>query len=267
VCTPVKPGSEVAEEVLHRHGRYRQVAPNLRVKQVVIGQGERRGRNAGCFNPEEAQRQKAHRDRVLAELEAELASLATFDPGKGHSKRQCQLRASERYGRYLSVGVDGKLFINRMAIQRVERLDRKLVVHSNDDTLPAEEMALGYKQLVEVERAWWMLKSGLRVRPVFHWRPHRIGAHVSLVMRSPLLRRILESRCRDTWRSIQAELQRIQLARLSTPHGEVWQVTEGTLEARNSLKQLGITPPPPVRDVVLRPSDTPERLSYRRVRT
>ncbi|MDO8369797.1 MAG: hypothetical protein Q7S71_03665 [Candidatus Nitrotoga sp.] len=47
------------------------------------------------------------------------------------------------------------------------------MVHSNDDTLTAEDMALGYsyKQQQRVEEAWRTTKSGLKMRPVFHWAP------------------------------------------------------------------------------------------------
>ncbi|HTP24885.1 MAG TPA: hypothetical protein VMK12_04400 [Anaeromyxobacteraceae bacterium] len=72
LCMPIRPGSEVAEDVLLRPGRYRKVAQNLEVEQVVIGEGERRRRHAVCFNPEEEKRQRAHREQALAELEAEL---------------------------------------------------------------------------------------------------------------------------------------------------------------------------------------------------
>ena len=59
--------------MLSRPGRYRSVAQNLQVKEVVVGDGERRRRYALCFNPLEAKRQKAHREDLLKELEAELA--------------------------------------------------------------------------------------------------------------------------------------------------------------------------------------------------
>ena len=52
-------GDEVTEAVLSRPGRYRQVAENLEVKEVIVGDGERRRRYAVCFNPIEAKRQKA----------------------------------------------------------------------------------------------------------------------------------------------------------------------------------------------------------------
>jgi hypothetical protein len=39
VCMPMRRGDEVTTEVLQRPGRYQQVAENLRVKEVVVGEG------------------------------------------------------------------------------------------------------------------------------------------------------------------------------------------------------------------------------------
>ena len=100
VCMPVHPGGEVDTEVVSRRGRYREVAENLQVKEVVVGEGERRRRYVVCFNPREAERQRKHRAQVLTELEAELATMRACS-GAEHSKRVCELRASGRYGRYI----------------------------------------------------------------------------------------------------------------------------------------------------------------------
>ena len=88
------------------------------------------------------------------------------------------LRTSARYGRLLKETKQG-LAIDRRAVTELARFDGKFVVHSNDDTLTAEDMALGYKQQQRVEEAWRTMKSGLRMRPVFHWAPHRIHAHIA----------------------------------------------------------------------------------------
>ena len=160
VCMPVHPGGEVDKSVVSRPGRYHTVAQNLRVKEVVVGDGERRRRYVVCHNPQEAERQRKHREQVLAELEAELQSLQDTD-GKGHSKRVCELRASGRYGRYVRVTHTGKLVIDKAKVKAAARLDGKFVVHSNDDTLSGEDMALGYKQLQRVEESWRQLKSGV----------------------------------------------------------------------------------------------------------
>lgn len=243
LAMPMKRGDEVTEAVLARPGRYRKVAENLEVKEVVVGDGERRRRYAVCFNPQEARRQRAHRAHLLSELEAELASLA--DQGEGYSKRACALRTSARYGRLLKETRQG-LAIDRKALKELERFDGKFVVHSNDDTLSAEDMALGYKQQQRVEEAWRTMKSGLKMRPVYHWAPHRIHAHIAITVLSLLLERAIEHAAQDTWRNIRDDLKTIQLAQLSSPNGTVWQVTEPRPEAAKRLKQLEIKPPKPM---------------------
>jgi hypothetical protein len=243
VCMPMRRGDEVTESVLSRPGRYRQVAENLRVKQVEVGEGERRRRYVVCHNPAEEQRQRRHREQVLRELEAELTTLRDL-PGAGHTKRVCELRASGRYGPYLRLTKGGRLRIDRAKIRERKRVDGKFVVHSNDDTLTAEDLALGYKQLERVERAWRMLKTGLKLRPVHHGAPHRIHAHVALTVLALLLERVAEHACEDTWRNIRDDLKQIKLAQLLSPHGEVWQVTEPREKAAKRLKSLGIKNPP-----------------------
>jgi hypothetical protein len=245
LCMPMRRGDEVTTEVLQRPGRFQEVADNLRVKEVILGKGERRRRYVVCHNPHEEKRQRAHRQQVLRELEAELASLKEVR-GESHSKRVCQLRASRRYGRYLRLTKGGLLRIDAAKWRAAEQLDGKFVVHSNDDSLTPADLALGYKQLQRVEEAWRTLKSGLRVRPVYHWAVHRIHAHVALSVLALLLERVIERACGDTWRNIRADLDRIKLAQLLSPHGEVWQVTEPSPESSDHLKSLELKNPPAI---------------------
>ena len=91
--------TEVQREVLPAPGRYRDVAANLRVKEVVVGEGERRRRYLVCHNPDEAAREQAHRARLLALVRAELAALDARQAD--HPKKACELMASRRFGRYL----------------------------------------------------------------------------------------------------------------------------------------------------------------------
>jgi len=245
VCMPICKGGEVAEQVVTRPGRYRDVAQNLRVKEVWVGDGERRRRYVVCHNPEEVVRQRRHRECLLQQLEAELASLRQIG-GKDHSKRACSLISSRRFGRYLRKTRSGKLAICKASVREAEKRDGKFVVHSNDDTLTTEDLALGYKQLMEVERGWRSLKSGLKMRPVYHWAPHRIEAHVSLTVLALTLQRAAEIECGDTWRNIRDDLKQIKLAQLSGPQNTVYQVTEAPPNAAKRLKQLGIEKPPEI---------------------
>ena len=155
LASRLRAGDEVTTDVLTRAGRFKEVAGNLRVKEVFVGDGERRRRYVVCHNPDEAERQRAHRDKLLTQLEADLA---TMKPAAGaHTKRVCALVSSARVG-YLRQTADGGLRIDRAAVKDAERYDGKWVITTNDDTLTPEDLALGYKQLLRVEQCWRQLK-------------------------------------------------------------------------------------------------------------
>ncbi len=248
LCVPMRRGDTVTTEVMTRPGRYRAVADRLRVKEVIVGEGERRRRYVVAHNPDEERRQRLHREQLLAELEAELATLQP-DRGTTHSKRVCDLRTSERFGRYLRVGRGERLEIDRAKVRADAHFDGKFVVHSNDDSLSPEDMALAYKQLMRVEQCWRTLKSGLKMRPVYHRLEHRIRAHVALAVLGLLLERVAERACDDTWRNIRDHLRQIKLVQLKAPEGTLWQVTEPQPAAAKRLKSLGIDNPPPIASI------------------
>lgn len=245
--TRLKAGDEVTKHVVNRPGRYRPVRDTLRVKEVWVpgrGAGERRRRYVVCFNPQEAERQRRHRARIVGLLEAELAALQRA--GTDHPKRACELMASTRFRPYLRPLKRGRLRLDRRAVREVARYDGKFVVTTNDDTLTAEDMALGYKQLLRVEQSWRELKSGIRLRPVFHWVAHRIHAHVRLSVLSLLLERVAEQACQDTWRNIRDRLEQLKVAIFRTPHGRLVQTSELRPETLKVLNHLKIKPPPTV---------------------
>jgi hypothetical protein len=244
LASRMRAGDEVTTDVLSRAGRYHNVKENLRVKEVFVGDGERRQRYVVCHNPDEHVRQRKHRDKLVAELGLELASLAQSKGGKGHSKRACGLRTSSRFGKFLRETSTGKLVIDRGAISDAARYDGKWVITSNDDTLTVEDLALGYKQLLRVEQCWRQLKSGLRMRPVFHHRPWRIQAHVTISVLALLLERIVELRAADTWRNVRAQLEGVKVVEYEHRGARVQQTTEVRPEIAELLRKLRIPMPP-----------------------
>ena len=239
----MRAGDEVTTEVLARQGRYQEVKDGLRVKEVVVGDGERRRRYVVCHNPAEEARQRNHRAKVLAELEAEIAVMKAR-PDHKHAKRTCALLASGRFGRYLRETSTGKLCIDRGAVAEAERYDGKWVITSNDDTLTAEDLALGYKQLMRVENCWRQLKSGLSMRPVRHFRPWRIQAHVTIAVLALLLERVAELRGGNTWRNIAAALGQIKVVEYDRAEARIRQTTEVRDETAALLAKLGVPLPP-----------------------
>ncbi|MCA1679055.1 MAG: hypothetical protein LC777_08995, partial [Actinobacteria bacterium] len=85
-------------------------------------------------------------------------------------------------GRYVRQTKTGRLLIDGARIKAEERLDGKYLLSTSDPDLSAEDVALGYKNLLEAERGFRDLKSTLELRPVFHRVKRRIRAHVLLTV-------------------------------------------------------------------------------------
>jgi DDE family transposase len=236
----LRSGSAEAQAALSRQGRYQDVTANLRVKEVRIAQDER---FVICYNPEGAGRDAGVRAWMLAQLEELIAGT-----DKLTATKRAELRGviSTRPGlnRYLRVTPGGLLRIDAARIKAEENLDGKYLLRTSDPSLPAEDIALGYKQLLEVERGWRDLKQVIDLRPVYHRKEERIRAHVILCWLALLLIRITETTCASTWPRIRRELDRIAVGTFTGPAGTFRQRTEITKTQRDILAQLKIDPPP-----------------------
>src|SRR5947209_3441285 len=242
LAVPMRRVKNVETEVLTRPGRYRKVADNLEVKEVWVGDGERRKRYVLCFNPAEAEQQRAHRAQVLAALTAELT---LFDErNEDHPKAACALMASRRYGRYLSADRHGRPKLDTAKVKAAERFDGKWVVITNDETLTAEDVALAYKGGAIIESCFRRMKqTGLEVRPMFHWAPRRIEAHVKLCVLALQVQRTAEIRTGLSWARIAHLLGTLKAVRYVTERQTIVQRTKITGELGELLKKLEIPIP------------------------
>ncbi|HKJ87980.1 MAG TPA: IS1634 family transposase, partial [Gammaproteobacteria bacterium] len=174
----LRSGEAAVETALGKRGRFTKVVEDhLHIKEILVGEGEARQRFVLAYNPQEAQRQAARREAMLAALEEHLQQVRTL-AGAAHTKAHCDLRSHPTYGRYLRMLQTGELRIDRTKVRNEAFLDGKYLLTTSDDTLAAADVALGYKQLLQVEDAFRTLKSRLALRPVFHRTPARIQAHV-----------------------------------------------------------------------------------------
>ncbi|MGH2779862.1 MAG: IS1634 family transposase [Thermoleophilaceae bacterium] len=235
--------SKEARAALARQGRYHEIAGNLRVKEVVIDDGVMRDRFVVCHNPLEAERDRSVREQILAQLEEAIAGSDTL-PAARRADLACRLDAKPGYRRFLRKTTGGLLRIDRAAVAAEERLDGKFLLRTSDPTLSAEDVALGYKQLLEVERAWRDLKTSLELRPVYHRKEERIRAHVLLCWLALLLVRIAENATGETWRNLRNELERMHLGTFTGPAGTSHQRTELTPGQKEILRALELPEPP-----------------------
>jgi transposase len=233
-------------------------APELwdRTQVMEIVRGAKRYVIAG--GPWRQQRDQQRRQARLAKAEAELKRLAgvkrkKVNPQKLASQvgRALQRLKAHKYFDY-SVDQHGNLQWSRRTnlIQAESIRDGLYLLGTNAsaEQIPNAGVVSHYKNLLEVEDAFCHLKSYLRVRPVFHWRPDRVRNHVRICFLAYWLSAKLEVLWRQKDQRIEVhnllrQLQSIRLGRLEVG-GKVFKtmVTQVPKDLNGTLDKLGLLP-------------------------
>jgi len=167
---------------------------------------------------------------------------------RGRSRDTSQIRPfrahPQRGSSFLKVTPSGLPRTDTARVKAEERLDGKFLIRCGDPKISAGDIALGYKQLLEVERGWRDMRQIIDLRPVYHRLEERIRAHVTLCWLALLLIRVAETTTGRTWNRLRTELQRIHLGTFPGPNGTFAHRTQLTIGQKNTLAALGLPEPP-----------------------
>ena len=109
------------------------------------------------------------------------------------------------------------------------------------------DIALGYKGMWIIESCFRKMKTtGLAVRPMFHWMPHRITAHVKLCVLALMIQRAAEIATGLPWRQLAGLLERLQAIRYTSDGRTIVQATAIGPELAEILRKLDVAPPKPI---------------------
>lgn len=198
---------EISETVLSRGGRYREVhgarekskdPSPLKVKEVRVDDR----RYVVCLNEEQARKDQADREAIVAALQEQL------------KQGDKSLVGNKGYRKFLR-SRGQKFEIDEAKIKREARYDGKWVLQTDLEELSAEEVALKYKQLWMVEEMIRAAKSLLETRPVYHKCDETIRGHVfcsflALVLRKELQERLTQQGEKAEWSAILRDLESLQ---------------------------------------------------------
>jgi transposase len=236
---------EVKEEVLSRAGRYREVYPegvsakdpsSLKVKEVMVD-----GRRyIVCLNEKQARKDAADRQAIVNSLQEKL---------KSNPK---SLVGNKGYRKYLKLNRD-TVTVNQDKIEEEARYDGKWVLKTNT-TLTAEQAALKYKELWQVEQVFRDMKSVLDTRPIFHKLDETIRGHVfcsflALVIRKELDHRLEKAGHCFEWADIKQDLKALQEITIED-RGKTLAIRSECLGTCGKVFQaVGVAIPPTIREV------------------
>jgi transposase len=200
--------NEVKDDVLARAGRYRVVHGErqtsddpspLKVKEVRV-EGRR---YVVCLNEDEARKDAADREAIVASLREQLEA------------GEKSLVGNKGYRRYLAATGPDHFRIDEAKIKEEARYDGKWVLRTNMD-LDTAEVALQYKRLWMVEAWFRSSKTLLQTRPIYHKCDETIRGHVfcsflALVLRQELEVRLAKDGHEFEWADVIQDLDRLQM--------------------------------------------------------
>jgi transposase len=239
---------EVGEKVLTAPGDYIEVYPEgnsardpspLKVKEVMV-EGRR---YIVCLNTRQARKDALDRKAIIESLQEKIRSGA-----KG-------MIGNKGYRKFVKME-SGSISIDTEKVEEEAKYDGIWVLRTNTRLSP-RNVALKYKQLWMVERAFRDMKSALDTRPVFHQRDETIRGHVfcsflSLALRKELYRR-LEAAGHSglEWTDIKQDLEALQEIIIEDDGKKLGIRTQCLGNCGKIFQAVGVAVPPTIRKIAV----------------
>ncbi|MDP2789031.1 MAG: IS1634 family transposase [bacterium] len=127
------------------------------------------------------------------------------------SKKVDSLISNHGYKKYLKLEGSSNIELDETKISLAARFDGLHAVVTNDLEMNPEELLEHYHGLWQIEECFRISKHDLKIRPIFHWTPSRIRAHIAICFMSLVCIRKLAYCIKLQYRSMSPEQIRTAL--------------------------------------------------------
>lgn len=150
---------------------------------------------------------KHDREKALEQLASRLKK----------SKSPKSLLSNHGYKKFLMIEGQATLVTNEEKIKEAAAWDGLHGIITNITGEPATKLLSHYKGLWQVEETFRISKHDLRMRPIFHWTPKRIKAHIAICFMALVCTRSLEHKVRLQYKklspaAIRAALMKVEVS-------------------------------------------------------
>src|SRR4030042_368179 len=237
--------NHIKREVISRAGRYQEVVPELNLSKAPAPLKVKEGvyddtRYIVCLKRRQERKDKADRDIIVESLKDKIKNGAKSMIG------------NKGYRKYLQISRD-TIRIDESKVREEERYDGKWVLTTNLD-MPADKIALKYKELWRVEHVFRDVKSILETRPIYHKVDETIRGHVFCSFLALVLRKELDMRMEATgeiveWLQVKQDLKRLHEVVIEQSGRKIALRTEASGDCHKVFKAIGMTLPPTIRKI------------------
>jgi len=181
--------TSLKDKILDTHN-YKEISSGLR-----IGQFDYNGKKlVVSYSAKRARKDSLDRKKAIEKLKAKLEKNSSVKANISNNS----------YRKYLKIQGASSIEIDEDKIEADSAWDGLHGVVTNSDLSPADILEK-YKELFSVEAAFRVTKHDLAVRPVYHWKPDRIKAHIAICYCAYSLVKQMEYRVRVMYKKISLE--------------------------------------------------------------
>ena len=155
-------------------------------------------RLVASYNPTRARKDKHERDLVIAKLNKKLARSSDVKSFTGYAQK------------YLTQQGDAALTLDEEKMNAHACFDGLSAIITNASE-PIPTLLAHYHGLWHIEETFRISKHDLKIRPIYHWKPARIKAHLALCFAALLCVRHLSYRCEIQYQKLSPEVIRREL--------------------------------------------------------
>lgn len=134
------------------------------------------------YSSKRAFKDAADRDKSIEKLRKKLKK----------SKDPKSLLSSYGYKKFLGIKGKAEIIVNEDKIKEASVWDGLVGLVTNYHDANAEQLFRYYRGLWQIEESFRINKHDLKMRPIYHWSPHRVKAHIAICFMSFVCVRHLE---------------------------------------------------------------------------
>jgi len=158
------------------------------------------------YSPGRAKKDRLDREKGIMKLRKKLEKQKTI---KGHL-------SDNGYKKYLKITGESGIELDEEKLQTAGKWDGLHGVFTNDFELLPGDILKQYRNLWHVEAAFRVNKHDLKVRPIYHWTPKRVKAHLGIAFVAYALVAMLEYRVKLQYKNMSAEEIRRNLIKVQS---------------------------------------------------
>lgn len=156
------------------------------------------------YQKKRAEKDRHDREKSILKLQKKLAK----------SSNPKNVISNYGYQKYLLIDGKAILRVNEEKLKKEAEWDGISGVYTNQIKLSDAEILGHYRSLWQIEESFRISKHDLSIRPIYHWTPRRVRAHIAISFMAFACIRHLEYRVKTQYKKLSPEALRQELLKV-----------------------------------------------------